>query len=1127
MLTVNRGWITVGELKVGDVLFEEKGQHTNVTHLHPIVTPEKAYKLIFSDGAEMIADPEHLWYTETVSSRQSMSMQKMFANKGHVRAAMMLFSAEETQTIQGVIDNTDSSEVASIPDIAAIIDRHETSKYLYTVAKIIGPAEEIHPTRKYFYNAQIVVQKQNLLHYNSAEFMELFNSRPIRRTTENPLKTTEIDKLRQLKLEIRDTDKLTTTSIYEYLGFGGSDIAKRWVRANFDGSIDSLIAASDSIKGLELPDQIFEITKEYINNHEFASIMGKDSSETRALFGTFKNRVVDKFTKLTPIELIVPEKTLTRKAPSYFAYPKKMFLEQILARSENPINDQRHKMSKGSVKTTQEIFDTLRTNLGKANHSIELTKPLEYPEKELSIPPYALGAWLGDGYVHDGNICGEDHEVKNEIVNLGYSVIERKPSREYISQTYRIWSFPELKKQLKSEGLLLKYGNTVRDNGTTKHIPSEYFSASISQRKELLAGLMDTDGTVNPNKGTLSFTTIIPQLRDDFIALVRTLGYMPAVSSRFHTNNVTGSISKEAYTIQFAAKPDDNVFRIARKNVAHVKHYKGGNKESTSNRRFIVDVVEVAPEPMRCISVDSASRLFVAGEALIATHNSVAQRNIVFHCIQHNDKWCFLGVDPKKVELKPYAKYKNTVLGIGTTLEDMVEIIRYAKEEMMTRYETMEELEVNHFEDLPNPPRAIMLMVDEAYMLMATAGNKTDQGKEDDALHGEASFLIGEIARLGRAAGVHLVLAMQRPDAVVLKGEIKNNLEVRIAAGRLDSTPSAMVLDNGLATRVPSNIRGRGVAQINGDGQLYQGYFAPQNWIDDWLLANPEREPEVIEMLMKKRAAANPEMDLDMPENLDDINEFLGEVEAAEVEAEAEAEVKVKGKSGGLNMSKDVDVEPVKAGKSSWKDKLKLGKKDTVSEPDSDVVPVGVPDAVVDKSRFNNPSDFLAENKGREGFNDPDDVDEVNRVEVKFVPETEAETEAEVAPVVKKKVVAPEPELVVEDDEYEYKLQPEDIDPSLYGGAPKSVAQSEPEQDNDAMIADLLKLLEDEDATDFTKPDTVVDKPRAVPVRTPSKPVVAPVDKVAPKPNVEATGDAPKPPAPRMGLPPRTTLPPR
>jgi len=252
---------------------------------------------------------------------------------------------------------------------------------------------------------------------------------------------------------------------------------------------------------------------------------------------------------------------------------------------------------------------------------------------------------------------------------------------------------------------------------------------------------------------------------------------------------------------------------------------------------------------------------------------SVAQRNIVFHTIQHNDKWCFLGVDPKRVELKPYKKYTNTVLGIATTLEDEVEVIRYAKEEMMRRYESMEEIGVNHFQDLPSPPRAIMVMVDEAYQLMAPEGVKTDEGKENDNLHGEASILIGEIARLGRAAGVHLALAMQRPDAIVLKGELKNNLDVRVAAGRLDSTPSSMVLDSGAATRVPGDIKGRGVVRIGGNNQQYQGYFATQGWIDEWLMKpeNQHKEPEVVEAIKAQQSETPQNADFG---NLEDFSEL-------------------------------------------------------------------------------------------------------------------------------------------------------------------------------------------------------------------------------------------------------------
>lgn len=214
---------------------------------------------------------------------------------------------------------------------------------------------------------------------------------------------------------------------------------------------------------------------------------------------------------------------------------------------------------------------------------------------------------------------------------------------------------------------------------------------------------------------------------------------------------------------------------------------------------------------------------------------STIQRNLIFHCIQHSGRWSFLGVDVKRVELKPYIKYDSAVVGIATNVEDGVEICRFARDEMMDRYEKMEEIGVNHFLDLPNPPKALMLMIDESYMFLAPSGIKTDEGKAEDELKGEASKILGDIARLGRASGVHLVLATQRPDAKVIYGELKQNLAARIAAGKMDSIASSMTLDNENATRLPGGIKGRGFYQQFGEGEQFQGYFAPQDWIDKWL----------------------------------------------------------------------------------------------------------------------------------------------------------------------------------------------------------------------------------------------------------------------------------------------------
>jgi len=236
--------------------------------------------------------------------------------------------------------------------------------------------------------------------------------------------------------------------------------------------------------------------------------------------------------------------------------------------------------------------------------------------------------------------------------------------------------------------------------------------------------------------------------------------------------------------------------------------------------------------------VNKSPNILIAGSA--GTGKSVIQRNIIFHCLQHPDKWRFLGIDLKRVELSPFIKYDPTVMGIATNVADGGEMVRYVQNEMLRRYSEMEEIGVHNFQDLTNPPPAIMLMIDETYAFLATSGIKTNEAREEDSIKGEAAKTLGEIARLGRAAGIHLVLATQRPDPSVFYGEFRQNIPARIAAGRMDSIASALTLDNDNATRLPA-IKGRGYFQINGEGADFQAYFAPQDWYDKKLETSEEK----------------------------------------------------------------------------------------------------------------------------------------------------------------------------------------------------------------------------------------------------------------------------------------------
>lgn len=107
--------------------------------------------------------------------------------------------------------------------------------------------------------------------------------------------------------------------------------------------------------------------------------------------------------------------------------------------------------------------------------------------------------------------------------------------------------------------------------------------------------------------------------------------------------------------------------------------------------------------------------------------------------------------------------------------------------------------------------------------------DKTGRSREEKELLAQIENRLSVIARQGRAFGIHLILATQRPDATVIPGQIRSNMDFRVC-GRADSILSQIILDNSSASeQIPKTAQGR---FITGDGTLFQAY-----WVDDgrWL----------------------------------------------------------------------------------------------------------------------------------------------------------------------------------------------------------------------------------------------------------------------------------------------------
>lgn len=119
------------------------------------------------------------------------------------------------------------------------------------------------------------------------------------------------------------------------------------------------------------------------------------------------------------------------------------------------------------------------------------------------------------------------------------------------------------------------------------------------------------------------------------------------------------------------------------------------------------------------------------------------------------------------------------------------------------------------------PLKRIIFACDEVAELL----DKTGLTKEQKELVSRIESKLSIIARQGRAFGIHMILATQRPDANVLPGQIKNNIDCRIC-GRADNVLSQIILDNtDAADQIPKDARGR---FLRNDGTMFQAY-----WFDE------------------------------------------------------------------------------------------------------------------------------------------------------------------------------------------------------------------------------------------------------------------------------------------------------
>ena len=108
-LPTPQGWTTMGEVQVGDVLFDERGMPCRVTGVFDQPMGRPCNEVIFSDGSVLVADDAHLWWTEDRRARESRFLRRSRITPAAVRRLSAAFegaSAEDTLSISDVVTLT-------------------------------------------------------------------------------------------------------------------------------------------------------------------------------------------------------------------------------------------------------------------------------------------------------------------------------------------------------------------------------------------------------------------------------------------------------------------------------------------------------------------------------------------------------------------------------------------------------------------------------------------------------------------------------------------------------------------------------------------------------------------------------------------------------------------------------------------------------------------------------------------------------------------------------------------------------------------------------------------------------------------------------------------------------------
>lgn len=262
------------------------------------------------------------------------------------------------------------------------------------------------------------------------------------------------------------------------------------------------------------------------------------------------------------------------------------------------VASQTHGTQKSGDKTDISVSDYLKKSDRWKRTNIGYKTSVEFPEKKLNIDPYLLGLWLGDGESRGSRIYNVDKEILDYLgkLNIVSDSISKNGCHGILIEG--------LNTKLRKEGL--------RNN---KHIPGIYLRSSKKQRLELLAGLLDTDGSLEKTKRQFSITQKNERLAGQIKWIAQSVGCHATLNKVKKYCYYKGKKREgDYYIVNISRNTEIIPTKIARKKALKIKNPQRNNL----HYGFTIEPLKI--DKYYGFEVDGNSR-FLLGDFTV-THNS-------------------------------------------------------------------------------------------------------------------------------------------------------------------------------------------------------------------------------------------------------------------------------------------------------------------------------------------------------------------------------------------------------------------------------------------------------------------------------------------------------------------------